>query len=43
VPNLRKLLEVPEAGRLVACNGGAPRYRKTLAEVEKGHEGFVLA
>ena len=30
--------------RLVAYNGGAPRYRKKLAEVvEKGYEGFVLA
>jgi cation diffusion facilitator CzcD-associated flavoprotein CzcO len=30
--------------RLVAYNGGAPRYRKTLTEVvEGGYEGFVLS
>ncbi|HUF84595.1 MAG TPA: NAD(P)/FAD-dependent oxidoreductase [Acidimicrobiia bacterium] len=30
--------------RPVAYNGGAPRYRKRLAEVaERGYEGFVLA
>lgn len=30
--------------RLVVYNGGAPRYRKTLAEVaEEGYEGFVLS
>jgi cation diffusion facilitator CzcD-associated flavoprotein CzcO len=30
--------------RLVVYNGGAPRYRKKLADiVEKGYEGFILA
>lgn len=30
--------------RLVAYNGGAPRYRKKLAEVvERGYEGFVMS
>ncbi len=30
--------------RPVAYNGGAPRYRKRLAEVaERGYEGFVLS
>ena len=30
--------------RLVAYNGGAPRYRKILTEVvENGYEGFTLS
>ncbi|MFN0026643.1 MAG: flavin-containing monooxygenase [Acidimicrobiales bacterium] len=37
-------IEGRDTMRPVAYNGGAPRYRKRLAEVaERGYEGFVLA